>query len=68
MENIFLLTQGGYELIDDDGNVLRIVAGGGRDAWEFALARDIALATNGLRQHVQVRDLQTTMTVEGVVH
>lgn len=68
MKNIFLLTQGGYQMIDDDGNVLRIVAGGGRDAWEFAIARDIQLAANGLRQHVQLRDLQETLTVEGVLH
>lgn len=68
MEHIFLLTQGGYEMIDDDGQVLRIAAGGTRDAWSFVLARDIALAANHLKSHVLLRDLQTTMTIEGVTH
>lgn len=64
MKNLFLLTQGGYEFIDDDGKVLRQIAGGGRDAWEFALRRDLNLAADGLRQHVLVKDLAQTMTVK----
>ncbi len=68
MKSLFLLTQGGYEMIDQDGNVLRVISGGGRDAWEFAVVRDIQLAANNLRAHVLIRDIQTTMTVEGTTH
>ena len=68
MKTIFLLTQGGYEMIDQDGNVLRAISGGGRDAWEFSLVRDIQLAANNLRSHVLIRDVSTTMTVEGTTH
>lgn len=68
MENLMLLTQGGYEMIDDDGNVLRMIAGGGYDAWEFSIRRDIQLAARGLKQHVKLGDLTTTMTVRGTTY
>lgn len=68
MENLMILTQGGYEMIDDDGNVLRMIAGGGYDAWEFSIRRDIQLAARGLKQHVKLGDLQTTMTIRGTTY
>jgi len=68
MESIFLLTQGGYEMIDDDGNVLRVIAGGGRDAWEFSIQRDCQVGIKSGRRHVRVNDIEETMTVLGATH
>lgn len=68
MRHIFLLTQTGYEFWDADGNVIRIAAGGNRDAMEFTLLRDIQLATSKLRSHSILKDLTDTMTIEGTLH
>ncbi len=66
MEHIFLLTQSDYEFIDDDGNVLRNIAD--RDAWEFAIGRDVALGYNNGRVHTRLADLKTVMDVNGQLH
>lgn len=66
MPHIFLLTQGDYEFIDDDGNVLRNIAD--RDAWEFAVGRDVQLGYRNGRSHVKLTDLKTIMDVNGQLH
>lgn len=69
MDDIFLLTQGDYELIDDDGSVLRM--GGGltpRDSWAFSLQRDIQLGTKRARRHVRVRDIEHRIELTGSIH
>ena len=67
MDDIFILSQNGYEMLTDDGNVLRM-ANLDRDAWQFTLNRDIQLGARRLRTSVSVRDLENTMTVTGVDH
>lgn len=66
MPHIFLLTQSDYEFIDDDGNVLRNITN--RDAWEFAIGRDVALGYNNGRVHTKLTDLTTIMDVNGQLH
>jgi hypothetical protein len=68
MRHIFILTQGGYEFWDADGNVIRIAAGGNRDAMEFTFLRDAQLGASNLRAHSVLKDLKDTMTVEGTAH
>lgn len=68
MEDVFILTQGGYEFMDDDGKVVRIAAGGTRDAWEFSIVRDIQLGMRRARGCGVVKDLKTTMNVDGARH
>ena len=68
MTKIFLLTQGGYEFLDDDGRILRVSEGGTRDAWEFSVHRDVQLGSNNLRSHAVLGDLTSIMTVEGALH
>ena len=68
MEHIFLLTQTGYEFWDADGSVLRIAAGGNRDAMDFVLLRDIQLASNNLRTHTILGDLKNSMVIETTIH
>lgn len=68
MDSIFLLTQGGYSFLDDDGRILRISEGGDRDAWEFAVHRDVQLGARKLRTCAILGDLTSTMTVTGARH
>lgn len=68
MTNIFLLTQGDYEFLDDDGNVLRVLSSGGRDAWEFSVNRDVQLGTNNLRTSVAVHDLEHSVELNSVLY
>jgi len=62
MKDLMLLTQGGYEFLDDDGSTLRVVAN--RDAWEFTLARDIQLGARGCHRHVILDDIESKFHVE----
>ena len=57
-----LLTQGGYDFIDEDGNTLNRILD--RDAFEFALSRDCQLATRNGRTHVKLDDVSTVFNVE----
>lgn len=66
MPHIFLLTQGDYEFIDDDGNVLRNISD--RDAWEFAISKDCQMGYRNGRSHTKLTDLKTVMDVYGQLH
>jgi len=66
MENIFLLEQEGFQFLDDDGGPVRNVVN--RDAWEFAVVKDMQLGMDNGRAHLQLRDLTENMTVEGRLH
>lgn len=65
METLMLLSQSGYELMDDDGSVLSRVAD--RDAYEFTLHRDIQLGCNNLAKNVRLDDITTSLIVEASV-
>ncbi len=67
MDDIFLLTQNDYEMIDDDGSVLR-AADLDRDSWQFVVNRDIAMGARRLRTSVKITDIENTMTIDGTIH
>jgi len=62
MTSIFLLTQSGYELMDEDGAVLSRVAD--RDAYEFTLYRDVQMGTNNPSKNTLLADVTSTFTIE----
>jgi len=62
MSNIMLLTQGGYDFIDEDGNTLNRILN--RDAFEFALSRDCQMGIRNGRTHVKLDDVATVFNVE----
>lgn len=65
MPSLMLLTQGGYQLLDDDGTTVRMVAGGGRDAWEFTLNRDLQLGCRNCFKHTRLNDIASAFKIEG---
>ncbi len=68
MQDIFLLTQNDYEFLDDDGSVIRMAAGGGRDAWEFAINRDMQMGMRKARSHTRLTDLTANMVTMTKLH
>jgi hypothetical protein len=63
MSTLMLLTQTGYEFLDDDGGVLRNVSG--FDSWEFSLVRDVQMGIRNFRKNVILNDLTAAVTIEG---
>ena len=65
MKDLMLLTQSGYELMDEDGKVLHRLSD--RDAYEFTLYRDVQLAARRFNTHCKIDDLQAVNNVEADV-
>lgn len=65
MSSLVLLTQSGYEFLDEDGGVLRAISG--KDAWEFTLFRDIQLGNRNGSRHTRLADITSTFNVESGV-
>lgn len=65
MSKIFLLTQSGYELMDDDGSVLSRVSN--TDAYEFTLYRDVQLGARNCKSHVRLDDIASIANIEANV-
>lgn len=65
MKDLMLLTQSGYELMDEDGKVLHRLQD--RDAYEFTLYRDVQLAARRFNTHCKIDDLQAVNNVEADV-
>ncbi len=62
MSTVMLLTQSGYELMDDDGSVLSRVSG--KDAYEFTLYRDIQLGSRNNSKNVLIDDCKATFQIQ----
>lgn len=65
MSTLFLLSQSGYELMDEDGNVLSRVAN--KDAYEFTLYKDVQLGCNNVSKNVRLDDLQAVNHIEAII-
>lgn len=65
MSTLFLLSQSGYELMDEDGSVLSRVTD--RDAYEFTLYRDVQLGANNCTKNVRQDDLQAVNHIEAII-
>ena len=62
MTTLMFLTQGGYEMMDEDGSVLTRVAD--KDAYEFTLYRDCQLGANKCRTSTLLADCAAIYNVE----
>ena len=61
MSSLMLLTQSGYELMDEDGAVLSRISG--RDAYEFTLYRDIQFASRNNSVNTLLDDISASMNI-----
>jgi len=65
MSTLVLLTQSGYEFMDDDGAILSRQSN--VDAYEFTLYRDIQLGLNNALKNVVLDDVSSSFNVEANV-
>ena len=65
MTTLFLLTQSGYEFMDDDGSIMSRQSG--VDAYEFTLYRDIQLGCRNSSKNVLLDDVTSAFNIEANV-
>jgi len=65
MKDVLILSQSGYEFMDEDGAVLFRVAN--KDAYEFTLYKDIQLGAKRCSTAVRLDDLTTAANIEATI-
>lgn len=62
MSTLMLLSSSGYDFMDEEGHVLKYVQG--RDAWEFALLKDLQLGCRNCQPNVRLDDIIAVSNIE----